>query len=321
MQQPKKIKHIILYTICLLMLYSLLHAQENIYIIGKGDVLEIAFWQDPTLDVTTSVSEDGKIWLSIGGAIKAEGLSIEELSEKIVESVSLYNRNITNAVVKIAQYESRKVYVMGSVRTPGKYTFEVIPNMWEILSEAGGPTTNANLSNVLIIRRNITEGEKSINVNLAEILRSKAFDQLPQIMPGDNIYVPATFGNVPHSGMDGIRAQENVLFLFGEVGNPGVYTFNEDLNILEALITASGPTASAKLNKVKVVRKTGAFSRVIEVDVERYIHESVPEFFMVQGGDAIFVPRRSSFRDSFLFDLLMIASGAAVTALVVTSIN
>ena len=210
MRLHKKIIIVMLYMICLLLLHSIVYAQENAYKIGKGDVLEITFWQDPTLDVTTSVGEDGKIWLSIGGAINAEGLSIEELSEKIVESVSLYNRNITNAVVKVAEYESRRVYVMGSVRTPGKYTFEVIPNMWEILSEAGGPTTTANLSNVLVIRRNIIEGEKSINVNLAEILRSRAFEQLPKIMPGDNIYVPATFGNVPHSGMDGIRPQENV---------------------------------------------------------------------------------------------------------------
>ena len=53
MQQLKKKIMIMLCIIYLILLSSVVYAQEHTYKIGKGDVLEIAFWQDHTLDVNT----------------------------------------------------------------------------------------------------------------------------------------------------------------------------------------------------------------------------------------------------------------------------
>ena len=60
-------------------------AQE--YMIGKDDVLEISFWQDKDLNVTTRVDANGQISLPIGGIIKADSLTIEQLADKIVERI------------------------------------------------------------------------------------------------------------------------------------------------------------------------------------------------------------------------------------------
>jgi len=291
------------------------------YIIGVGDVISITFWQDSELNLETKVGKDGKIILPIGGALQAAGLTTEKLADKIVDTVSLYDRRITTAAVNVVEYESRKVYVMGEVRNPGKYMFEVIPKLWEIILEAGGPTENANLNSVMIIRRDEAESDQSQTIDLVEILRNKKFDLLPEIKPGDNIYVPAVVGNVPSSGMDAMQEQRNVLFIYGRVASAGVYTFNKKLNILEALVTAGGPAENAKLDGVKVIRKIGAYTNVIEVNVERYANESVPAFFMVQGGDAIYVPGKKLFRESVLWNFIMIGASSAITALVVGSLN
>jgi hypothetical protein len=34
--------------------------------------------------------------------------------------------------------------------------------------------------------------------------------------------------------MNAVQNQENVLFIYGQVGTPGVHTFNKTLNLLEA---------------------------------------------------------------------------------------
>jgi len=298
-----------------LWLLLVFNARAQEYTIGKDDMLEVTFWQDNELNITARVDASGQINLPIGGTIMADGLTLSQLSEQIVERISLYNRRITNASVKVTEYGSRKVYVMGHVREPRKYTFEVIPNLWDIISEAGGPLETANLNNVLVIRKT-PEGEpRTMTVDVAEILRNRNFQLLPVVEPGDNIYVPAVVGNVAGSGIQSMQAQPNVLFIYGEVGNSGVFTFNKELNLLEALITAGGPTATAKLNQVRVIRKNGAFSSVTRVNVKKYADESSPSFFMVKGGDTIYVPRKNIFRESVAWDFIMIFTGAVLTSL------
>ena len=292
------------------------YSQGQEYIIGIGDIITVSFWQDATLNIPgIKVGEDGNIQLPVGGAVRAVGLTPEQLSIRIVESISLYDRRITNAAVTVLEYGSRKVYVTGQVRMPGKYMFEIIPDRWEMISEAGGATDQANLSNVIIIR-DIEGEEQSQTVDLAAILRNNAFDRLPEILPGDNIYVPAVVGIVAGSGINAVQAQQKVLFIWGQVGSPGVYTFNEQLNLLEALVTAGGPTDLAKLKKIKVIRKTGAYSSVTQIDVEKYTEDSVPQFFMVQAGDAIYVPKKKNLRDSVFWEFGRIATTVLISALI-----
>jgi protein involved in polysaccharide export with SLBB domain len=288
-------------------------ADSSQYIIGVDDVLEIAFWQDPELNVTVKVGQDGSIALPVGGTVSAAGLTTEKLAEKIVEQISIFNRRITRANVKVTEFGSRKVYVLGNVSTPGKYTFEVMPNLWGVIMEAGGPTENANLSDVMIIRQQDGK-EQSINVDLGELLKNNDLKNIPEMYPGDNVYVPAVIGNVPSSGIQTSQTAQNILFIYGEVRTPGVYTFNKELNILEALVTAGGPTPVAKLNEVKVIRKSGAYSSVLRVNVDRYAHESVPSFFIVKGGDAIYVPAKRTFQTSVAFNFFSIFAAAVLTA-------
>ncbi|MBD3384804.1 hypothetical protein GF407_07735 [candidate division KSB1 bacterium] len=311
---------IILILLSVSMLSMAQKAEEQRYIIGSGDVLKITFWQDPELNVTTKVNENGMIALSVGGSIKAEGYTAEQLVDEIVERVSLFNRRITTTTVTVSEFGSRFVYVIGKVRTPGKYTFETIPNLWNIILEAGGPAPDANLSSITIIRKNQKKGE-TLTIDLSDILSNNALNALPEIKTGDNIFVPAIVGNASASGINALRNQDNVIFIYGQIGSPGVYTFNKSLNLLEALITAGGPTAQAKMSKVRVIRRIKGYSSVIRVNIDRYTEGDVPDLFMVKGGDTIYVPRKVEIRESFVWDFFMIAAAASITALVYNAIS
>ena len=285
------------------------------YIIGQNDVLSVSFWQDPEMDFQTRVGTDGSITLAMGGSIEAAGLTPEELAKKIVEQVSLFNRKITHAAVKINEYGSRRITVMGNVGKPGQYTFESIPNLWEIISEAGGPTLDANLSNIMIIRADESETEAVLKVDLVEALRRNDFASLPQIKPGDDIYIPPQTGDIFDRAVEEQAApRADVLYIFGAVNVPGVHKFDPKLNILESLVVASGPTFDANLKSVRIIRKNGAHSAVTRFNVDRFLHERVADSFKLRGGDAIYVPQKKSFRDTILFNFLMIAAGAAITA-------
>ena len=128
----------------------LVQAQE--YKIGTEDVLDISFWQDPSLNAQVRVGQDGKVTLGVIGEIMAAGKTTTELQDEIVRLMSRLNKNISQAVVRINAYNYNHVFVNGQVRAPGKRAFEKIPDIWTIINEAGGITETGDLSRVTLIR-------------------------------------------------------------------------------------------------------------------------------------------------------------------------
>lgn len=77
-------------------------------------------------------------------------------------------------------------YVWGQVRAPGAYSFVANPDILELLSAGGGPTENANLANVILIR---AESQQQSNINLRRMLAS---GQVVRLAPGDVVIVPSS---------------------------------------------------------------------------------------------------------------------------------
>lgn len=302
----------------LIIIISLYHlvavAQTGSYKMGEGDRVSITFWQEPDLNMEEIIDGNGNISLPLGGEIKAAGLTQDELAEAVVERISVFNKRISSAQVKILEYGNRKIYIMGNVAKPGKYTFESIPNLWDIISEAGGPTSEANLSNIMIIRGGENGDANTINVDLVDILRNNNLSELPSIKSGDNIYVPAVVGNLPSVKINAVQPRENVLYIGGEVNTPGVYTYSKELSLLEALYTAGGPTSMAKLDEVRVIRQINGYSRTTQVNVKRYTKKDLPISFKLKGGDTIFVPKQNIITENIILRLITIAANAAFTS-------
>jgi hypothetical protein len=61
------------------------------------------------------------------------------------------------------------------------------------------------------------------------------------------------------------------IFIWGQVGLPGVYEVPDGTDLIAALSLAGGPTDHAKLSEVKIIRSEGTASEVIKVNVKKYI--------------------------------------------------
>ena len=129
---------------------SPLYAQN--YFIQKGDLLGITFWQEPDLSTAVTVGQNGNVNLPVIGRMRAAGMTSLQLGEKIVEDISRYRINITQVSVTVRDYEGNKVFLTGHVGSPGPLSFEVMPNLWRILQEAGGLLETADLSRISIVR-------------------------------------------------------------------------------------------------------------------------------------------------------------------------
>ncbi|OPX28767.1 MAG: hypothetical protein B1H06_02585 [Candidatus Cloacimonas sp. 4484_143] len=98
-------------------------------------------------------------------------------------SIYLYSGSLTGTEqLKI------KTYIWGQVRKPGLYIVPDNTDLLTLISSAGGPTENAKLSKVRIVRAS-AEGEKIIWVDLKKYVESGDEELIPMLQPGDTVLV------------------------------------------------------------------------------------------------------------------------------------
>jgi len=316
----KKIYSLITVVVLILIVLNMgVLAQEHK--IGAEDVLAITFWQQPQLNTNVRVSQNGTIVLPVIGSIVAEGLTTTELATRIVDKISVFNRNISQASVVVTTYGSKKIYVTGHVNTPGKYTFEVVPDLWKIILEAGGPAETAMLSQVKIIRGGAEAG-KTLTVDLANFLSKGDISKLPPIYPGDTVHLPgislqaAAQGTQAPGGVTQQQVEEDVIYVYGEVARPGGYRFTRNMNLLEAIIVAGGPAPAAKLDEVRVIMQGEHYSSVATVNLDQYAKMGTPASFLLNPGDTIFIPQKKS---SAIVNILQQGIGYQILRVIITA--
>lgn len=79
-------------------------------------------------------------------------------------------------------------YIWGQVQKPGLYVVPDDTDLLTLLSSAGGPTEDAKLTKVRIIRPT-EDGEKVIWVNLKKYMETGDQELIPQMKPGDTVIV------------------------------------------------------------------------------------------------------------------------------------
>ncbi|HEX6960221.1 MAG TPA: polysaccharide biosynthesis/export family protein [Lacipirellula sp.] len=104
------------------------------------------------LQLQTRVNPDGRLYLPGLGAVCAQGLTVEELKAEVD---ARYEATIPGVDVTpvITQRAARYAFVLGEVKTPGRYTLEGPTTLMGAIAMAGGWNIGANLRQVVVFRR------------------------------------------------------------------------------------------------------------------------------------------------------------------------
>ena len=94
---------------------------NDAYILGPGDGLQIELLDLPELSGRFSIGPDGSIYLPRLRAIHVEGLTVEELRDVLTEQFSTYVRD-PQVSIRPVVFRPIRIYVGGEVRRPGYYT-------------------------------------------------------------------------------------------------------------------------------------------------------------------------------------------------------
>jgi polysaccharide export outer membrane protein len=268
--------------------------EKQEYVIGVGDLLSVKFWQRPELDTEARVGSNGKIEMPLIGAISAAGLTVSRLRQDLVNRISLLDIRVSQASIVVREFGSKIVYVTGAVLTPGKLKFETIPNLWQIILEAGGPQSYAQLHDVTIVRGSGPDAGRTLRVDLTSVIERGELASLPPVYPGDNVNVPGA----PSAGVEGggvlpvAATSGNVIHVIGQVAKPGVFELEKDMDVFDAIVRAGGPTELANLKDVRLYFHGQHQAEVALIDMERYLKKPSPHPLKLHQGDAIYVPRK-----------------------------
>ena len=158
------------------------------YQIGPGDVLIISVWKEEDLQQQVLVRPDGGISFPLVGDLKASGLSVSELTERLESRLKKF---IPDPVisVSVAQTVSQKIYVVGKVARPGVYNATHYMDVLQLLSLAGGVTVFAESDEIKIIRK--TGDKKEVFIfDYEDALDGVNLDSNIELKAGDTILVP-----------------------------------------------------------------------------------------------------------------------------------
>ncbi|MBI4778343.1 polysaccharide export protein [Candidatus Desantisbacteria bacterium] len=165
-------------------------AQEgSSYLLGPEDVIRIVVWDNPEISGEFKVDPAGNITMTILGEIRVEGLTTTELEKILYEKLGKYIEDPKITII-ILGYFSKKVYILGQVIQPGKYSIggEHI-TIREAVLKAGLPTKDADLKRVKVITPGKPQPVTKI-INLYKILYKGEMEKDVRLDSEDVVYVP-----------------------------------------------------------------------------------------------------------------------------------
>ncbi|MBL4765042.1 MAG: SLBB domain-containing protein, partial [Colwellia sp.] len=188
----------------------------------------------------------------------------------------------------------RAIRVIGAVKKPGRYEWGDEMSFLDILAHAGGPTQDADMSQIRVIKTG--ESKRMPPFDLDQFITEGGdFSLLPQVGAGDTIIVSERPRDVIDNKARWLRqSQESSIYIFGQVGQPGRYAFNNKLHFLDILSAADGPNQHADIHNIKVTHRNSFQSKVTTLDLGLYFETGDETLLpIVKAGDSIYIPERN----------------------------
>ena len=160
---------------------------EN-YSVEVDDVLEISVWQIEDLHREVVVRPDGKISFPLIGDVDAQGRTIEELRQDLVDKIKLYIK-VPQVSVNIKEFGGKRAVLLGEVNSPGVIRFTSPIKISEAIALSAGFTGDANKGAVFIIRYLDTEEPAVIVADVNKIFFQGALSENIRVKQDDIIYV------------------------------------------------------------------------------------------------------------------------------------
>jgi polysaccharide export outer membrane protein len=259
------------------------------YRLGPGDRIAVLLRDLKEIEIKPAyVQLDGTVDLQHAGVIKAQDLSVIELSRQIEDRLKGIIRE-PKVSVELLEYGSQPVSVLGAVNKPGVHQLRGGKNLVEVLSLAEG--MKAEAGNVIKITRSRAYGEiplpnnhgdptgeySTAEVGIKALLEAKTPESNIPIRPHDVISVP----------------RADLVYVLGNVRKPGGFPLaeREAITVLQAISLAEGIQPASAPKSARILRPSGGDgpAQELALDVKAILDNKAPDR-RLQPNDILYIP-------------------------------
>lgn len=163
---------------------------EDTYTIGAPDELSITVFPQRELNQIVRVRPDGKITMSLIGDVFVQGKTPEQVDAVLTARLGEYLKG-AEVTVTVTDFQSKRIYVVGEVTSPGRYPYEGRTTVVDAVMTAGSYTRRADIGRFILVRPSET-APQVMDVDFAEVLTRGRAEYDLYLQPGDILYVPPT---------------------------------------------------------------------------------------------------------------------------------
>lgn len=255
-------------------------APSDDYRVGAGDVLGVTVFGNEDLSRVATVQTSGTIFLPLLGEVRVAGLTVSEIGSLLTEALGRDYLVDPHLEVRVAEYHSQLVTVLGEVNSPGRKQLRGRTRLVDVLVEAGGfrPTASGDLT---ITRR---EGEFEGG---ERILRIRLGGGSPTVRDQVNLELVLRHGDTI------VAAPKTFVTVSGEVNRPNRYVIEGDLTVSGAVALAGGLTrfGSQKVELRRQDPETQQALPPVTVNLKDVRKGKKPDPAL-RSGDEVYAPRR-----------------------------
>jgi polysaccharide export outer membrane protein len=200
-------------------------ASDEEYKLGIGDVLRVTVYDQPDLLTEGEVSGNGTLSMALVGDVAIAGKTRGEAATVLADALKRGGfLKEANVIVRVLEYRSQQVAVLGEVAKPGRYPISRPSTVAELIAVAGGITPKG--SQVVTVTQAGTSGEvRKQDVNVNEQINLGPGKAL-MLRAGDTVFVPGA----------------PMFYIYGEVRLPGSYPVTPEMTVMQALSVGGGLT-------------------------------------------------------------------------------
>lgn len=275
------------------LLIGLLYAvpvKAESYQVQAGDLIKIDLPGETSLEEAFAVDRQGRVLLPEIGLVPVSGTFESGLKDLLSGRLAEVFLDLNHLEVYVAKRQLL-ISVQGYVEQPGEFILPANGTVQMAFHAAGGLRAGAQLNLIQLVRANKRE-----IFNYKQYLESGDLSLLPPLKSLDTLFIPSSpmTGNIevdfdPANVADGGDAAEDRLAIkvFGEVNNPGSYSYKAATSLIDLLMRAGGVTRYAGIEQIRLL--SGGEPQLF--NLKHYLDRGDSELLpIVEAGSTIFVP-------------------------------
>ena len=256
--------------------FSKIYDYKYEYILGPADSISIDLTDTDDLDNVYLIDQEGMIDLPFIGKIKLDGLSLDQAQNILTDVIKDFYKN-PDLQIKIEEFNSSKIYIVGAVRN--QKTINLNQKPIKLIEAAIEANFNPSAADKLYGTKGFLRRDDQVyKINLANAFSGTDEKENFYLKKNDVIF---------------IDRNSDAIHVFGEVSKPGVYFPNLDYSLTELISTSGLNQLTSNAKKVYVIRekfKTFLEVDVFQLDIRNPVNLIAGRKFKLQAKDIVFVP-------------------------------